>query len=180
MKGYYINLDECTDRRKHLEQYVIGQYSFFGMLERFSAIRHENGAIGCGMSHYTILEQELQKGGDDLICVIEDDFHIINPPNFNGFLRDFDAIKNTDAWDIIVFTPRGETIPGTEIMSAHNFNRIHKNQTTTGFIMTRAFASVLAKTFRTSCEQLAKGGKPDDCATAQYWKTLQDKYRFYY
>ena len=53
MQGYYINLDERTDRHDYFEQYNKKQYSFFHGIERFSAFKHEVWAIGCATAHYS-------------------------------------------------------------------------------------------------------------------------------
>ena len=44
-KIIYINLDKRIDRREHMER----QLEKFGLTaERFSAIKHEEGIVGCG------------------------------------------------------------------------------------------------------------------------------------
>jgi len=66
--SYFINLPERTDRLGSLdaEWYKINHYP-----ERFSAIKHENGVIGCYLSHLGILKKarDLNKS----VLIFEDD-----------------------------------------------------------------------------------------------------------
>lgn len=53
---YYINLDDQEEKRKRTET-ILKQIGF-KFVERFSAIRHEEGRIiGCARSHYEILNK---------------------------------------------------------------------------------------------------------------------------
>ena len=56
MEGYYINLESRKDRRKHIENFK-KQYPFFKNIQRFNAIKHSNGAIGCTQSHLECLKK---------------------------------------------------------------------------------------------------------------------------
>jgi glycosyl transferase family 25 len=180
MQGYYINLDEREDRRSYFEQYIQKQYSFFGGIERFSAVKHSIGAIGCATSHYTTIEKALENENIDIICILEDDLNIINPVYFNNFLSDFENIKSVHDWDVIVLTPSGNTVPGSDKMISHNFNKIVNTQTATGYIMKRDFAKVLAKTIKEGCETMLRGGDPHYYTNDQCWKPLQLTHNFYY
>ena len=103
MKGFYINLDNRTDRREHFENIS----PIFKDIERFPAIDYYPGYIGCAMSHIAVLKKGLDIEGE-YIYVFEDDFMILNMNNFANFLNDFETI-DVD-WDVIVLTPRGTTI----------------------------------------------------------------------
>ena len=51
--AFYINLEHRKDRKEHVEE----QLSKVGInANRFNAIKMENGAIGCSMSHLKILQ----------------------------------------------------------------------------------------------------------------------------
>ena len=51
--AFYINLEQRTDRKIHVEE----QLGKIGLTaQRFNAIKMENGAIGCSMSHLKILQ----------------------------------------------------------------------------------------------------------------------------
>ena len=82
----------------------------FFNLNRFEAIENENGALGCSLSHYKLLES-LYNGNNKrpyyLIC--EDDFEIFNDKNYASFYKSFESFQTED-WDVITLTPREEQI----------------------------------------------------------------------
>lgn len=57
MRGFYINLDRRTDRRAEIEKELEGL-----AMERFPAVSHPNGAIGCTMSHLACLKLARERG----------------------------------------------------------------------------------------------------------------------
>ena len=73
-KIIYINLDHRTDRKKEieneLEKFNLKNY------ERFPAIKHINGAIGCSKSHLEIIKNAKQQGYKNIL-VLEDDFEFL-------------------------------------------------------------------------------------------------------
>jgi GR25 family glycosyltransferase involved in LPS biosynthesis len=182
--GYYINLDNRPDRREHIER-LKANFSFFSNIERFPAIANANGGAGCAMSHVTILEMLSSSAGEtdqSYVMVIEDDLHILNEMNFHRFVSAFDKIKDSDAWDIIVLTPRGkrtEVQPDAD-MNAANFYRIQGTQTATGYIIKRRFIPTLLNNWKEALHNLLRGGSYAIYAIDQWWKPLQDKYSFYY
>jgi len=66
--SYFINLDERNDRLKSLDEefYKINFYP-----ERYPAIKHENGAIGCYLSHLDILRKA--RDANKNVLIFEDD-----------------------------------------------------------------------------------------------------------
>ena len=180
MFGYYINLDTRLDRKEHINANVIKRYPFFKNVQRINAVYHRNGALGCALSHQYALKKFIYELNQDFLMIIEDDLVILNESNFLAFCKDFESIRNSDKWDIIVFTPRGDRVPGDKEITEHHFQRIRNNQTTTGYIIKRAFAEVLLQNISESIRLLQNGVELDTCAIDQYWKRLQDTYRFYY
>jgi hypothetical protein len=56
---YYINLDHRVDKRQHMETNVFPYFqqdklNLADRIERFPAILHPNGAIGCSLSHIAV------------------------------------------------------------------------------------------------------------------------------
>ena len=88
--GFYINLQERSDRKLHLE----AQLALMGLanngIERFNAIKLANGAIGCSMSHLKCLELAKERSWDHVL-ILEDDIKFLNPALFkvqcSAFLR---------------------------------------------------------------------------------------------
>ena len=178
MYGYYINLASRTDRKVHMDQ-LIQQYPFFSNLQRFNAISHKNGAMGCSLSHASIIETFLSTN-EEMLLLLEDDFVILNEAHFQQFVSDFEKIRENCGWDIIVLTPRGDRIEGKADLRDNHFHRIRNNQTTTGYIVKREFATILLENIKEGMEHVKQGISLDECAIDQFWKRLQDSYSFYY
>jgi GR25 family glycosyltransferase involved in LPS biosynthesis len=173
---YYINLDSRTDRRSSIEK-QLSKYNI--SYNRFEAIQHVNGLMGCAMSHI----EALRKCNSELEynIILEDDFLILDDGNFKSFLQDFDSIKNNPDWDIIVLTPSGKTISGNETLEKSGFKRIINNQTATGYIIKKHMIPLIIDCFRESLEGFFKyPNDPNKYALDQYWKIIQPKYNFYY
>lgn len=183
LPGYYINLEDRQDRDKHITENIIGKYDIFSDLQRFNAVKHSNGALGCSLSHLCALEKCMNNMNDtneQMFVILEDDFCILEESNFRSFIENFERIKDSNTWDCIILTPRGDTMNSDANMNVHNFQRIRNNQTTTGYIVKREFASLLTQNIREGIQHMCNGVNLDICAIDQYWKRLQDDYRFYY
>jgi len=70
MKAYVINLDHRTDRMETFKQ-----NNFPFEVERVSAIKHDIGGIGCGLTHFKIFEKQKEFP----FVIFEDDCQIIEP-----------------------------------------------------------------------------------------------------
>lgn len=179
MIGYYINLTERVDRRNHFEK-LKTKYDFLKNIERIEAIKHSNGSIGCGLSHIMALKKLKEKAIQDslkFVCVFEDDFCILNNNNFIKFIYDFKEIQDNKDWDLIVLTPRGNTNPDESI---NNFKRIKNNQTATAYIIKTSMIDILITNLSEAVQGLQYNYNPNEYAIDQYWKKIQEKYKFYY
>ena len=175
MKGFYINLDNRIDRRDHFES-LKAQYPFFTHIERMSAIENEDGLLGCCYSHIKALMQA-EKLDEPYVAIFEDDFMILDHNHFLQFINDFQQIASSDKWNVIVLTPRGNTLPDEDIS---NFKRIIENQTATGYIIKKEMIPILLTTLKESARLQSEGVPKDISANDQYWKRLQTTYPFYY
>jgi len=93
-KIYCINLDKRTDRW----EVASGQFERFNIdVERFSAIEHENGYMGCKLSHLNVI-RDAQKNGYENIFIFEDD--VLLNGEFNGNVsKVLDELKGFD-WEL--------------------------------------------------------------------------------
>jgi GR25 family glycosyltransferase involved in LPS biosynthesis len=175
MKGYYINLDHRTDRNSHIQQNIVNKYELFSQIERMSAIKNENGAIGCSMSHIKCLTKCLEMKDEPYFMILEDDFCVLNEKNMQEFMKEFEKIKYDDKWDVIVLTPIGSSMQMNYIQK---WNRIKTSQTTTGYIIKASFVPILIEICKHSVENLLRDGDPNEWALDQAWKPLQMKHAF--
>jgi len=97
---YVINLKERTDRWEHIK-HTFG--NFFNII-RIDAVKNDDGAKGCFMSHKKCLEIAKEKNLKNII-VFEDDCTISNHYK-NNFLEKFkeiyDFLENHKEWDIFL------------------------------------------------------------------------------
>ena len=149
---FYINLDHRTDRKDHVESQLskIGLQSF----QRFSAIKMENGAIGCSMSHLKLLQLAL-KSGLDHVLIVEDDIEFLDPELFrvqlNRFLKE--QQKKGSLWDVILFA--GNNMPPYTIID-DTCVKVSHCQTTTGYLVNGHYIEKLMNNIRTGLTNLLR------------------------
>jgi GR25 family glycosyltransferase involved in LPS biosynthesis len=90
----YINLDERTDRRVHVEKQLVRAFPL-ERIQRFSAIRAAKGAIGCSRSHIAVLELAKANGWPNVL-VVEDDFTWNNFEKGSPISPCFSHVVNTN------------------------------------------------------------------------------------
>jgi GR25 family glycosyltransferase involved in LPS biosynthesis len=178
MDGIYINLKERTDRKDHFESNIKSNI-FFSNIKHMDAISHSIRSVGCASSHLKAL-QLCEIRDQPYFVIMEDDFVILELNHFNDFVKDFESIKNSTDWKVIVLTPRGNSIPSTLEMTNANFKRIINNQTGTGYIIKKEMIPILIKNIKESIQLQMQGELFDISAWDQYWKRIQHDYPFYY
>ena len=76
--AFYINLDSRPDRKQHVER----QLGIIGInAQRFKAIKLQNGALGCSLSHLKLIETAKANNWPHIL-VVEDDILFTNPSLF--------------------------------------------------------------------------------------------------
>jgi hypothetical protein len=178
MIGKYINLETRIDRKTHFETNIKSNL-FFSNIEHMNAILHSPPTIGCSKSHLKILEM-FENTNEPYIAIMEDDFCILNQDNFNNFVTDFELIKDSTEWKVIVLTPSGNSVQGIPEMTSANFKRIINTQTTTGYIIKKEMIPILISNIKECIELQLQGIPPCISAIDIYWKKLQHEYPFYY
>tara|TARA_R110002020_G_scaffold68611_4_gene179458 strand:+ start:3881 stop:4513 length:633 start_codon:yes stop_codon:yes gene_type:complete len=97
-KIYCVNLDERKDRWEQAKK----EFSKLGIenVTRFSAVKHENGAIGCRDSHLGIIREAKELGLDNVL-IFEDDLLVLDEhvDKINLALKDLDTVD----WDLFYF-----------------------------------------------------------------------------
>jgi glycosyl transferase family 25 len=164
----YINLDYNLDRKEHIENELIKMH-WIG--ERFQAIKHENGAIGCTQSHIKCLQIALEKKWDHvLIC--EDDLTILNEEllikQLNGFLQK----KREKNWDVLLLA--GNNYPPSKIMDEYSI-KITNCQSACCYLVNSHYIPILLNNFINGYLLFIQENKYYLYAIDQYWKILQNQ-----
>ncbi len=150
-KGYYINLEDSLDRRD-----IIETIDFKVDMERFDAIKQDNGNIGCSMSHIellkTILKQEVTNE-NTYFMILEDDVHILNIDKYNTFIMNINNMLSYHSPNMIVLCGTDKIV---DISSYYGFGfyKLLKSHTTSGYIVNYKFIPELLKKFETGLENL--------------------------
>lgn len=150
-KGYYINLEDSQDRRK-----IIEDIDFKIDMERFNAIKKDNGNIGCSMSHIELLKMILKQEVTNVntyFMIIEDDVHILNIDKYNTFIMNINNMLSYHSPDMIVLCGTDKIV---DISSYYGFGfyKLLKSHTTSGYIVNYKFIPELLKKFEMGLENL--------------------------
>ncbi len=164
--AYYINLEHRIDRKEHVEN----QLSKIGITAtRFNAIKMDNGAIGCSLSHLKIL-QEASKNSFDHILIVEDDITFLEPEVFKTQINKFFEL-NRNNWDVVLIA--GNNMPPYEIID-DTCVKVTRCQTTTGYLVNGQYINTLINNIKTGLTHLLN--KPNEkslYAIDKYWFSLQ-------
>jgi GR25 family glycosyltransferase involved in LPS biosynthesis len=162
----FINLEHRTDRLEH----ALMEFKKMGIkTERVNAIKMQNGAIGCTLSHIKCIE--LAKSRDwEQVFICEDDITFLNPELLK---RNIDLFYNNDdiLWDVLIIG--GNNVPPYQQLYEYAA-RIFRNQTTTGYIVKKQYYETLLTNFKESAAKLLRN--PDnkfEYALDKYWNRLQ-------
>ncbi len=97
-KVYCINLDERVDRWEQAQK----EFKKLGIneVERFSAVKHEKGAIGCRESHLNIIKEAKELGLSNIL-IFEDDVLVLEE-HLNKIESALNELKTLD-WELFYF-----------------------------------------------------------------------------
>ena len=170
---FYINLEHRTDRKEHVEKELLN----IGLKEaqRFNAIKMENGAIGCSMSHLRIL-QNAQKNNLDHILIVEDDITFLDPELFKNQINNFFETHKND-WDVVLLA--GNNIPPYKNID-DTCIQVSRCQTTTGYLVNGHYIKILLQNVKIGLTHLInKPAEHSKYAIDKYWFILQQLYKWY-
>lgn len=169
---FYINLDHRVDRKEHVET----QLKSIGLNgTRFNAIKMENGAIGCSMSHLKILE-DAKRNKLEHVLIIEDDITFLEPELFKNQINKFFELHGNN-WDVILFA--GNNMPPYEVID-DTCVKVSRCQTTTGYLVNGHYISALATNVKMGLTHLlTKPTEKPRYAIDKFWFILQEVSNWY-
>lgn len=169
---FYINLDTRPDRKAHVEQ----QLKTIGINnpQRFNAIKMDNGAIGCSLSHLKLIETAKINNWDHIL-IVEDDILFTQPnifvTQFNNFLS-----KHQD-YDVVILA--GNNCPPF-INVDDTCVQVKQCQTTTSYLVKSHYYDKLINNYREGLNLLMR--EPYNhrlYAIDKYWFRLQAKDKWF-
>jgi len=160
----YINLDHRTDR---WEQILAELAPHFPpeKVTRFSAIRRDNGALGCTESHIAVLEMAKAAGWKNVL-ILEDDAMWI-AENFEEAYATLERLA-AGAYDTIMLSSACARwyIGSLKLISA---------QTASAYLVNSSYYDTLLSNFRESKDLFEVSNDGPKHAHDQYWKRLQQR-----
>lgn len=167
-KIYYINLDSRKDRKEKFLSQAEKYLKNFDV-ERFPAIQHNPGFIGCAMSHLAVLKDARDKGYRNII-VFEDDFEFIVPKNL--FHKNLQKLFLEEIDFDVVFLSYNTR----HIKRFNSFLSNAKNiQTASGYLVNGKYLPTLIQTLEDGLQKLIETKDESLYANDQCWKPLQNK-----
>ena len=168
---YYINLEERTDRKKHIEN----EFKKLGWnnYTRFNAIKHNKGAIGCSMSHLEILKNA-RNNNLDYVVILEDDIQFLDIDLYKKLFNKF--MNNNIEFD--VFMLAGNLIGKNNIRNDY-YIKINRCFTTTGYIVKKHYFYKLINNIEEGVNNLIKRYNGSLYAIDVYWNILQRNDNWY-
>jgi len=172
----YINLEERTDRKEHFLREIEKLDIPHLQVERMNAVKNENGALGCSMSHLKCIQYAKEQNWDS-VMVLEDDITFLNPEIFLNQLFDFFINKKKESWDVLLLAGN----------NMHPYKKINSGCiqvmnciTTTGYIVQKHYYDKLIHNYKEGILKLLR--EPDmkkKFAIDKYWLLLQQEDRWF-
>ena len=184
-KIYYINLDHRTDRKAEIEQEFA---SHFGgtilehRVERFPAIKHNQGLFGCSISHLEVIKRA-KANCAKYIIVFEDDFKFlvskeIFAENINAL---FQQVDNGLDFKVIMlaynamnrFEVRENAMNRFEVRENALLDSTTDVQTCAGYLVNSKYFDELIQCWEHGVQMYQETGQDWIYCCDQYWKKLQ-------
>jgi glycosyl transferase family 25 len=174
IKGFYINLDHRTDRKRHMES-QLEYIRMAGNITRFNAIKNANGRIGCSLSHLKCI-QLAKEANWESVMILEDDILFLLPSEFIENANGFFSNKN-NKWDVLLLA--GNNLPPFTTNADGLSIRVTHCQTTTGYVVKRHYYDTLISNIKEGIAKLMR--EPEHhyyFAIDKYWLQLQKQDRW--
>jgi glycosyl transferase family 25 len=168
---FYINLDRRIDRKQHIE----GQMKLLNwQAQRFPAISHKFGALGCSLSHLMLVNYAKQNNLDHIL-ILEDDVTFLNPALFLNSLNNF--LKNHKDFDVLL-------LAGNNMGDYQRIDdfcvKVSHCQTTTAYLVKRHYYDTLIDNYQKGISLLRQNpSRLLQFTIDQYWGYLQIAHKWY-
>ena len=170
-KVIYINLDKRTDRRHEFET----QAELYGIsYERFSAIAHPFGIVGCTMSHRDIYRLAKNQGYRNIL-IFEDDFEfLVTPAEFETEI--IQLFESNIEFDVCMLA---YNLMASDTCQSPHLLRVFEAQTASAYIVKIHYYDVLIQLYDCAIPLLESTRQHWLYANDQAWKALQSMNYWY-
>jgi GR25 family glycosyltransferase involved in LPS biosynthesis len=162
----YINLEERTDRRDNIEKELAKVFPK-SKIVRYNAQKHTIGAVGCSQSHAGVIELAKRMKWPNVL-VVEDDF-----------IFTFDKEKGEESFLEHYKKPHDVILLGGSFVECTKDGQIRTATSAVGYFVESRYYDTLRTNFKTGAELLLASANPSLHACDRYWKSLQQKDKWY-
>lgn len=163
----YINLDKRTDRLEQIQS-ELKVFNLEEKAERFSAIYHPFGIVGCGKSHLSVLKLAKERKYKNVL-ILEDDFYfVVSKDEFETYLQLF--FTNVKEYDVCMFSYNANK---SEPSKYTFLLRLLDGQTASGYLVNEKYYDTLINLYEKAIPLLESTGQHWIYANDQIWKQLQ-------
>lgn len=177
----YINLEHRMDRKEHLlaELRRVGWPE--DKIHRVDAVRHANGALGCGLSHIRCMELVQAHPEWQHVLVLEDDFTFRSnsSDNIRWALHEIMTHHSTQDADMRLLSYNPNYFKKEVVQEAPFLCRVLYSQTTSSYIIAQHYVPTLLQNFRESTDDMVANGRRHENCIDIHWSLLQPKDRWY-
>lgn len=170
-KIFYINLDRRPDRLKEIEGELLKMNL---SAERFPAIEHTRGYVGCSLSHLELIKIAKRRGYKNIL-ILEDDFEFLLTKD--QFEKDMTAFFESNlSYDLVMFAYNGTSNP-----SFNNglVSKVNNAGTTAGYLVHSKLYDALIENYETSVKYLIDTNFYGDWAIDKHWYYLLHNVEWY-
>lgn len=150
---YYINLKDREDRKEN----ILKQFSWYQKekIIRVDAIKHKDGATGCGLSHIKALKLALNDNSNlKYSLIVEDDINFVYDSKKTKKIL-IDMIRSDFYWNVITLacycSPNKYSTCEVKI-NDKNLNKVLECNTTTGYLIRKSYIPYLISLFKETME----------------------------
>ena len=165
-KVVYINLAHRTDRKEQVESELVNVFPS-DKIVRFEAIKHENGGIGCSLSHVAVLELAIQNNWKNVL-IVEDDLQWLNFGKGSSILQNL--VRKP--YDVILLS-------GAGVLYNSQTHKLNRSRTTTAYLVNNHYFQTLLENYKKGLELLKADYNNGIYRLDIYWIPLQKKDNWY-
>ena len=166
---FYINLDHRTDRKEEIERELT---RFDLKFERFPAIPHKIGGVGCGTSHLEVIKLAKQRGYRNVLIFEDDIEFIVDKETFDKNMQAlFDEKMLTAYYDVCFLA---YNVTSYEPMTPYPFvQRVWESQTASAYLISDHFFDTLINLYSYSINMFERRDEHWTYSIYQSWKQIQ-------
>jgi GR25 family glycosyltransferase involved in LPS biosynthesis len=175
---FYINLDRRTDRFAEIQE----ELQKYGLdAERFSAIPHAQGIVGCGYSHLSVMKIAKDRGYKNIL-ILEDDFMFsVSKDTLEERLAYFFTHVRTEDYDVCMLSYQNAVKEelGADSSGAAYLSKLKEASNASAYIINGAYLDTLIALYEHALPLLESTGEHWNYANDQVWKQLQRRDRWF-